>query len=106
MRIGYCVEGSTDRAVVTGLRDRWCADAELVEGDFRGTTGIALRREIPSICKQLANKAADIIVFLTDSNSLDITEINQKFRQQAELIPELFKPIVLSGVCARNVECW
>jgi hypothetical protein len=48
MKIGYSVEGSTDRAVLKGLQRRWCPSAELLEGRFRGTTGQSARREIPN----------------------------------------------------------
>ena len=45
MKIAYCVEGTTDRAILRGLRDRWCPQAELVEGRFRGQR--FLRSQIP-----------------------------------------------------------
>jgi len=45
MKIGYSVEGSTDRAVIRGLRRRWCPEAELIEGKVRGSTRLSLRRE-------------------------------------------------------------
>src|SRR6266478_3008886 len=68
MKIGYSVEGSTDRAVLEGLRQRWCPQAQLVEGHFRGMTDLSRRREIPKICVELQAKGVDCVIFLTDSN--------------------------------------
>ena len=39
MRIGYYVQGAMDESVVRGLAKRWCPDAELAEGRFRGSSG-------------------------------------------------------------------
>ncbi len=36
MKIGYSVEGSTDRAFIDGLRKLWCPHAELEEGRSDG----------------------------------------------------------------------
>ena len=46
MKIGYYVQGDTDEAVVWGLAKRWCPDAELAEGRFRGASKESFRREI------------------------------------------------------------
>ena len=61
MKIAFCVEGSADRAILHGLRDRWCPQAELVEGRFRGQV---LRSQIAKECRILTEKGADLIVFL------------------------------------------
>jgi len=61
MSIGYSVEGSTDRAFLEGLRRRWRPDAALIEGSFRGASGISLRRDIPRICQELGYKGARVI---------------------------------------------
>ena len=37
MKIGYCVQGTTDEAFVRGLVQRWCPEAELAPGKFRGS---------------------------------------------------------------------
>ncbi len=103
MKIGYCVEGSTDRAFIEGLRRRWCPAAILVEGPFRGTTGFSLRREIPKICQGLDANSCDIFVFLTDSNDQTWHEVNT---HQISKIPEEYKHRTLSGVAERNIECW
>ena len=65
MKIAFCVEGSADRAILRGLRERWCRDAELVEGRFRGQLP---RSQIPKECKLLSSKGADLIIFLRDAN--------------------------------------
>jgi hypothetical protein len=103
MKIGYCVEGSTDRAFIEGLRQRWCPEAQLVEGRFRGTTGLSLRREIPKICRDLDTKECDLMVFLTDSNDKTWHEV---YNQQNSGIPQEYRHRTLSGVSERNIECW
>jgi len=103
MKIGYCVEGSTDRAVVCGFKERWCLHAQLVQGAFRGTSGLSQRREIPKVCIELAAKGAEVIVFLRDAN-------NEQWRQvlgayEGDCRPE-HRHIAVFGVCDRNIECW
>ena len=46
MKIGYYVQGDTDEAVVKWLAQRWCPDAELAEGQFRGSSRESFKREI------------------------------------------------------------
>lgn len=103
MKIGYSVEGSTDQALLKGLQLRWCRDAELIEGRFRGSSGQSQRREIPNICTELVSKGVDFIVFLRDSNDEDWREVlkGDKGRCRDE-----HKHLAVFGVCARNVECW
>jgi hypothetical protein len=103
MKIGYSVEGSTDRAIVTGLRDRWCPQATLLEGKFRGQTHTSRRREIPKICLELSEKGVDLIIFLTDSNVNPWREVK---RGDAEKCPPSFQHLSVFGVCLRNAECW
>lgn len=103
MKIGYSVEGSTDRALITGLRDRWCPGAELVGGKFRGQTQTSRRREIPRICQELSAKSADVFIFLTDSNASPWREVK---RGDAEKCPSQYLHLALFGVCLRNAECW
>jgi hypothetical protein len=62
MIIGYCVEGSTDRAFINGLKERWCEKATLIEGHFRGSTHLSQRREIAKICHELNSKEADLLL--------------------------------------------
>jgi hypothetical protein len=106
MKIGYCVEGATDRAVVVGLQRRWCPEAELVQGKFRGTTGLRLRAEIPSICAELDAKGCDVIVFLTDANTSSSEEVADIEEAQKRHVPASLASRVLSGVAVRNIEGW
>jgi hypothetical protein len=88
MKIGYCVQGATDRAFVKGLTGRWCPQAELIEGRFRGSTGLRLRAEIPKICIELNEKGCDVFLFLTDANDAVWTEVA---KNQSRLVPAQFK---------------
>jgi len=103
MRIGYSVEGSTDRALLKGLQIRWCRDAELIEGRFRGSSGQSQRREIPNTCIELVFKGADIIVFLRDAND---EEWRAVLKGDQSRCGEVHKHLAVFGVCQRNVECW
>ena len=75
MKIGYSVEGSTDRALLEGLRRRWCPHAHSVEGRVRGRSGISQRREIPNTCRELVSKGADLIILLRDANEENWREV-------------------------------
>jgi hypothetical protein len=104
MRIGFGVEGATDRAFITGLRDRFCPRAELEEGSFRGTTDLRLRAEIPKICKELIEKNVDVIVFLTDSS--EPGDWHKKKRTEYDYVPNDYKHLTLYGVTEKNIETW
>jgi hypothetical protein len=103
MKIGYSVEGSTDRALVKGLHQRWCKNAELLEGHFRGSTGQRRRGEIPKICHELIYKGADLIVFLQDSNKEKLRCVLEADEARCR---DEHKHLAVFGVCDRNVECW
>ena len=103
MSVGYSVEGATDRAFLGGLRQRWCPDAVLIEGSFRGASGISLRRDIPRICQELNHKEASVIIFLTDADEQDWREVK---RRESEYVPVEFRHLMLYGVADRNIECW
>lgn len=103
MSIGYSVEGATDRVFLEGLRQRWCPDGVLIEGSFRGDSGISLRRDIPRICLELDHKEANVIVFLTDANEQNWRQVK---RHESEFVPLEFRHVTLYGVAGRNVECW
>ena len=104
MRIGYAVQGSTDRAFLYGLKDRWCEDAEMVEGAFRGSTGLSLRRELTKICNELFwHKACDVIVFLSDADEVNWREIQ---RREVNKLPDSIRPFAVYGMADRNIECW
>jgi hypothetical protein len=103
MKIGYCVEGSTDRATLHGLQQRWCSHAELIEGPFRGTSGLSQRREIPKIRVGLVAKGVDLIVFLRDANNENRREVLNTYKEHCR--PE-HRHSAIFGVCDRNIECW
>ena len=103
MRIGYCVEGSADRAVLCGLNQRWCSRAELLEGRFRGTTGLSQRREIPKVCIELVSKGAEFVVFLRDANDEDWRAVLRAYEGDCRVEHQY---LAIFGVCDRNVECW
>jgi len=103
MKIGFSVEGSTDRALIEGLRERWCPQAILVEGHFRGTTGQSRRREIPRVCQELQQKSVALIIFLTDSNGPDWRQVQTVERARCQ--PQ-YEHLAIFAVCLRNVECW
>jgi|SRR6266852_598273 len=103
MKIGYSVEGSTDRAFVAGVKHRWCPDAILEEAPFRGSTRLSLRREYRKICDQFIMSGVDVMIFLTDSNGADPHKV---LKEERENFPEdrLFQCI--HGAPDRNIECW
>lgn len=103
MIIGYSVEGSTDRAFLKGLQERWCPAATLLEGHFRGSTGVALRREFKSVCIELREKGAEMFVFLTDANNRPWTEV---YKEEDDKLPKEEKWRVIHGVADRNIEKW
>jgi len=91
------------------IRQRWYPDAALIEGSFRGASGISLRRDIPRICRELSHKGIRVIVFLTDAD---------ENASRCSLMPDPFlscdpcsghaefRHATLYGVADRNVECW
>ena len=103
MKIGYGVEGWADRAFLRGLRARWCPSAELVEGSFRGTTRLAIKRELGAICMQLQSKGAQVFVFLTDANLLNWRHVRQR---ELAYVPDACRAFTAYGVPDRNIECW
>lgn len=103
MKIGYSVQGSTDRAFLMGLQERWCPDAEVVQGPFRGVTGYSLRREYTKICDEFAFKSVDVMVFLTDA---DDKEWRQVKKNERSCFPQERLALAIHGVADRNIECW
>lgn len=104
MKIGYAVQGSTDRAFLRGLAERWCPDAEMIEGAFRGSTGLSLRRELAKICDDLFHhKACDVLIFLSDADVADWREVQ---RREIDKLPENVRDFVAYGMADRNIECW
>lgn len=103
MRIGYSVEGSTDRAFILALHRRWCPDAEMIEGHFRGKGDPSRTREIAKTCKEWMLKGVDVMVFLTDGNGRNWREV---MREEIERIPSDRQALAIVGVPDRNIECW
>ncbi len=104
MKIGYYVQGEMDEAIVRGLAERWCPQAELAEGRFRGSSRASFRREIrKSLWELKVAKACDVLVVLTDADTSDWREV--KTRESAK-IPEDCRHMTVFGVADRNAECW
>ncbi len=104
MKIGYIVQGAADEAFIHGLAQRWCNDAELPRGKFRGESRETLRRELPKAVKDLAiHQFCDAIVVLTDSDTDDWKAVKKR---EWDLIPEVFRHMSVYGVAERNIECW
>lgn len=105
MKIGYYVQGDTDEAVVKGLVKQWCPDAELIKGPFRGSTKVALKRELLiALSMDLKDdKGCDILVFLTDADANRWRDVK---RRESDRIPEDCRHLTLLGVADRNIECW
>jgi hypothetical protein len=101
VRIGYIVQGPTDRAFLSGLRDRWCPGAELRMIGLRGTQ---LRpRDYPKVCAEAILKGDNFIVILTDSDVGDWEAIRER---EMTYLSGLCELDYIVGVCARNVESW
>ena len=104
MKIGYCVQGDADEAVVRGLADRWCPGAELAQGLFRGSSRESFRREIRKALLDLKDsKACDALVVLTDA---DVNRWQEVKRRESKKVPDDCRHLTLFGVAGRNVECW
>ena len=104
MKIGYYVQGDADEAVVWGLRKRWCPDAELAEGQFRGASKESFRREIAKSLMDLkSDKKCDVIVVLTDADANLWRDVK---RRESSKIPEDCRHLTLFGVADQNIECW
>jgi hypothetical protein len=101
VRIGLIPEGTTDKALLEGLRERWCVGAQTVVIAYRGTR--CKRRDYPKICEDARLKGVDVLVILTDSNNRTWHEVRDEERAA---VPQALPLEVLIGVCERNVECW
>jgi hypothetical protein len=104
MKIGYYVQGSMDEAFVWGLAKRWCPDAGLAEGKFRGSSKESFWREIRKALLDLRDdKHCDILVVLTDADGNPWREVR---RREASRVPETCQHLCVFGVADRNIECW
>ena len=104
MKIGYYVQGAADEAVVWGLKKRWCPDATLEMGRFRGSSGESFRREIRRNLMDLKDvKGCDVLVVLTDADDNPWRSVKQR---ESDKIPDDCRHLTLFGVADRNIECW
>lgn len=104
MRIGYYVQGHTDEAVVWGLAGRWCPDAALAPGRFRGSSKESFRRELRKSLMDLAGQqACDVVVVLTDA---DVNAWRDVKTRETAKIPDEYGHLILFGVADRNIEWW
>lgn len=104
MKIGYFVQGKADEAFVKGLADKYCPEATLAPGKFRGSSGESLRRDIPNALKDLHdNHGCDYLVVLTDSDEAEWREVH---KNEWARIPIELQHLTVFGVANRNIECW
>jgi hypothetical protein len=104
MKIGYYVQGSADEAFVHGLARRWCPQAELAQGKFRGSSRESFRREVAKALEDLRDdKHCDVLVVLTDS---DVAPWRDVKRREWERVPADCQHLCVFGVAERNIECW
>ena len=104
MKIGYYVQGSMDEAFVWGLKKRWCPDAELAPGKFRGSSHESFRREIRKALIDLRDsKRCDVLVVLTDA---DVNRWRDVKQREFARVPENCRDLTVFGVSDRNIECW
>jgi hypothetical protein len=75
----------------------------MVEGAFRGTSGLSQRREVPKVCVELIAKGAELIVFLRDANDENWREVLKAYEEDCRAE---HKDFTIFGVCDRNIECW
>lgn len=103
MRAGYFCEDWAHRAFLTGLRDKCCPSAELIEVGVRGRSKQSLLREIRGVCAGIDRKGAGILVCLRDAN-----DENWQVALAAEKskVPNSHQHRTIYGVASRNVECW
>ena len=100
MRIGYYVRGHADEAVVWGLAGRWCPDAALAPGRFRGSSKESFRRELRKSLMDLAGQqACDVVVVLTDA---DVNAWRDVQTRETAKIPDEYGHLILFGVADRN----
>ena len=104
MRIGYFVQGWMDEAFVKGLARRWCPDAKMERGQFRGRSGESLRREIKKTLLDLfENRACEVLIVVTDC---DVAEWREIKRAEFEKVPDQLRAFTAFGVTDRNIESW
>ena len=104
MKIGYYVQGDADEAVVRGLARRWCPDAALAPGRFRGSSNESFRRELSKSLMDLVGvRACDVVIVLTDA---DVNTWREVRKRETERIPQDYRHVTVFGVAERNIEWW
>ncbi len=104
MKIGYYVQGAADEAFVHGLTERWCPQAEMAPGKFRGSSKESFRRDIENALWDLRDdKRCDVLVVLTDS---DVAPWREVKRREWNRVPADCRHLCVFGVAERNIECW
>ncbi len=95
------VEGATDRALLEGLRRRWCPGAIVEKIEFRGSR--CRHRDYDKMCADARLRGVDALVILTDANGRKWRDVKD---QELKALPGVQPFDILVGVCDRNVECW
>ncbi len=104
MKIGFYVQGAADEALIVGLRNRWCPDAELFRGPFRGKSRVSHKRDFRiTLTKLRDSMQCEILLILTDSDQFPTRDVK---RQDWGRVPEEFRHMCVHGVADRNIECW
>ena len=104
MRIGYFVQGSADEAFVWGLVHRYCPEASMEEGKFRGKSGESLKRELPKALRDLHdNKRCDYLIVLNDADKRQWRDV---WIEEWPRVPDSLQHLTVFGVAKRNIEHW
>ncbi len=75
----------------------------MVEGSFRGQTGLSLKRELAKISKELMAKGCRLIVILSDADKGDWREV---LKQESAKVPDDARDFTVYAIADRNIECW
>ena len=93
-----------DEAFIWGLAARWCPDAELAPGKFRGQSRESFRREIHKALIDLKDSGrCDILIVLTDA---DMNRWRDVKGREFSKVPTNCQDLTAFGVADRNIECW
>jgi hypothetical protein len=104
MRVGYACEGWLDRALIHGLRDRWCAAASLVQGHVRGTS--VRKCEVAHLCAEFASQGCNVALLLTDATLGAWRALRSELINAASEQLHLPAEHVLAGVTDCDIEVW
>ena len=105
MRIGFLGEDSAHEAVIIGLAQRWCPQAEVVGGkDYYRGHGKRRRRQLRDAVPELLDvEKCDCVVLLVDSDNDTWSEAVKG--ERGFLLPEYHHAAAI-GAPERNIECW